>query len=222
LLNFEMAAEMATARGVTVRTVVTTDDIASAPIDNRAARRGVAGNIFVFKVAGAACDLMMPLDACAAIAQRASHRCYTMGIALEPGALLDSRRPSFQLSPNDMEIGVGVHGERGIARAKLASADAAADLILDRILEEMQPAEGDRVALLINSLGSTPHMELYILNRRVRQRLRARGVDVHRTLIGHYYTSLDMAGVSITALHLDDELVTLIDHPCNSPAWSQS
>lgn len=221
LLNFEMAAEMAAARGVPVRAVVTTDDIASAPADNRAARRGVAGNVFVFKVAGAACDRMMPLDACADIARRASQRCYSMGIALEPGALLDSRRPSFQLGPGDMEIGVGVHGERGIARARLASADAAADLILDRILDEMQPAEGDRVALLVNSLGSTPQMELYILNRRVRQRLRARGIEVHRTLIGHYYTSLDMAGVSITALHLDDELVSLLDHPCRSPAWTQ-
>jgi dihydroxyacetone kinase-like protein len=221
LLNFEMAAEMAAARGVAVRSVVTTDDIASAPVDTRAARRGVAGNVFVFKVAGAACDRMMPLDTCAALAQRASHRCYTMGIALEPGALLESRRPSFQLEPDHMEIGVGVHGERGIARARLTSADVAADLIVDRILGEMQPSEGDRVALLVNSLGSTPHMELYILNRRVRQRLRAHGVGVHRTLIGHYYTSLDMAGASITALHLDDELVPLLDHPCNSPAWSQ-
>ncbi len=136
LLNFEMAAEMAAARGVAVRSVVTTDDIASAPLDTPAARRGVAGNVFVFKVAGAACDLMMPLDACAAIALRASQRCYTMGIALEPGALLESRRPSFQLGPDDMEIGVGVHGERGIARARLTSADAAADLIMDRILRK--------------------------------------------------------------------------------------
>ena len=220
VMNFEMAAEMAAAQGVTVRSIVTTDDIASAPIDTRAARRGVAGNVFVFKIAGAACDRMLPLDTCAALAQRASQRCYTMGIALEPGASLESRRPSFRLDPNDMEIGVGVHGERGTSRAKLTTADEATDLIVDRILSEMAPAEGDRVALLVNSLGATPQMELYIINRRLRQRLRARGVQVHRTLIGHYYTSLDMAGVSITALHLDDELQSLLDHPCDAPAWT--
>lgn len=221
LMNFEMAAEMAAARGVSVRTIVTTDDIASAPIDTRAARRGVAGNVFVFKVAGAACDRMLPLETCAGLALRANQRCYTMGIALEPGASVDSQKPSFRLGADDMEIGVGVHGERGIARAPLATADSAADLIVDRILDEMRPAEGDRVALLVNSLGATPKMELYILNRRLRERLRARGVQVHRTLIGHYYTSLDMAGVSITALHLDEELTSLMDHPCHSPAWTQ-
>ncbi|CAM3404401.1 bifunctional sugar-binding transcriptional regulator/dihydroxyacetone kinase subunit DhaK [Paracoccus nototheniae] len=221
VMNFETAAEMAAARGVTVRTVVTTDDIASAPVDTRAARRGVAGNVFVFKIAGAACDRMLPLEACAALALRANQRCYTMGIALEPGASLESRKPGFRLGPDDMEIGVGVHGERGIARARLTTADEACDLITDRILSEMRPAEGDRVALLVNSLGATPQMELYILNRRLRQRLQARGVAVHRTLIGHYYTSLDMAGVSISALHLDDELVSLLDHPCATPAWTQ-
>lgn len=220
IMNFEMAAEMAAAKGVEVRTVITTDDVASAPVDTRAARRGVAGNVFVFKIAGAACDRMLSLDACAAVATRASQRCYTMGIALEPGASLESRRPSFRLGPEVMEIGVGVHGERGIDCVKVATADEATDLIIDRILGEMQPQGGDRVALLVNSLGSTPKMELYIINRRIRQRLRARGVEVHRTLVGHYYTSLDMVGVSITALHLDEELTSLIDHPCHSPAFT--
>lgn len=220
VMNFEMAADMAAARGIPVRTVVTTDDIASAPIDTRAARRGVAGNVFVFKIAGAACDRMMPLETCAALALRANQRCYTMGIALEPGASLDTRKPSFRLGPDDMEIGVGVHGERGISCTRLSTADEATDMIVDRILDEMRPVEGDRVALLVNSLGATPKMELYILNRRLRQRLRARGVEVHLTLIGHYYTSLDMAGVSITALHLDDELQSLLDHPCATPAWT--
>tara|TARA_R110000751_G_scaffold34382_3_gene85208 strand:+ start:13106 stop:15160 length:2055 start_codon:yes stop_codon:yes gene_type:complete len=220
LMNFEMAAEMAKARGVPVMTVVTTDDVASAPVDARAARRGVAGNVFVFKIAGAACDRMLPLETCAALAQRANERCYTMGVALEPGASLDTRRPSFLLGPDDMEIGVGVHGEPGVARVRVASADATADMITDRLLDEMRPAEGDEVALLVNSLGSTPHMELYILNRRLRERLKARGIKAHVTLIGHYYTSLDMAGVSITMMHLDPELKVLLDHPCTSPAMT--
>lgn len=142
-----------------------------------------------------------------------------MGIALEPGTSLETRRPSFRIGPDDMEIGVGVHGERGIASDRLVGADEATDLIVDRILSEMAPIEGDRVALLVNSLGSTPLMELYIINRRLRQRLRARGVVAHRTLIGHYYTSLDMAGMSITAMLLDDDLASLLDHPCHSPAW---
>lgn len=219
VMNFEMAADLAAAKGIPVRSIITTDDIASAPVETRAARRGVAGNVFVFKIAGAACDRMLPLDRCAELANRATQRCYTMGIALEPGTSLETRRPSFRIGPDEMEVGVGVHGERGIASDRLVSADAATDLIVDRILTEMAPAEGDRVALLVNSLGSTPQLELYIINRRLRQRLRARGVTVHRTLIGHYYTSLDMAGVSITAMLLDDELAALLDHPCQSPAW---
>lgn len=218
LMNFEMAAEMAKARGVPVKTVVTTDDVASAPVDARAARRGVAGNVFVFKIAGAACDQMLPLETCAALAQRANERCFTMGVALEPGASLDTRRPSFRLGPDDMEIGVGVHGEPGVARVRLASADETADMIVDRLLDEMRPGEGDEIALLVNSLGATPQMELYILNRRLRERLKARGVRAHLTLIGHYYTSLDMAGVSVTMMHLDAELKALLDHPCRSPA----
>lgn len=218
VMNFEMAAEMAAARGIRVRSVVTTDDIASAPVDAKSARRGVAGNVFVFKIAGAACDRMLPLDTCAELAHRATRCCYTMGIALEPGAPFETCRPSFRIGSDEMEVGVGVHGERGIASEKLATANEATDLIVDRILAEMEPAAGDRVALLVNSLGGTPLIELYIINRRLRQRLRAREIAVHQTLIGHYYTSLDMAGVSITALHLDDELASLLDHPCHSPA----
>ena len=220
VMNFDMAAELATAEGTAVRSVVTTDDIASSPIESRAARRGVAGNVFIFKIAGAAADRMLRLEACEALARRANARTFTMGLALEPCAPPETRRPSFELGPNDMEIGVGVHGEPGVARERMASADAAADLLLDRLLAELRPKEGDRVAVLVNSLGGTPAMELYIVYRRVRQRLAARGVSAVRSLVGPYYTSLDMAGVSISLLHLDDELLTLLDHPCRAPALS--
>lgn len=218
VMNFDMAAELLAAEGIAVRSVVTTDDIASSPRESRAARRGVAGNVFIFKIAGAAADRLLPLEACEAIARHANARTYTMGLALEPGSLLDSRRPSFDLGPDEMEIGVGVHGEPGVLRRGLASADECADLLLDRILEEMAPAEGDEVAVLVNSLGSTPAMELYILLRRVRQRLKARGVRVHSSLIGPYYTSLDMAGVSLSLLHLDKDLKPLLEAPCQSAA----
>lgn len=220
VMNFEMAAEMATAGGIAVRQVVTTDDIASAPVDTRAARRGVAGNVLIFKIAGAAADRMLPLEECAALVRHANERTYTMGLALEPGSLPETRRPSFELGPDDMELGVGVHGEPGVVRQKLASADDSADLLLDRILAEMNPAEGDEVAVLVNSLGSTPTMELYIMLRRVRQRLKARDLQVSLCLVGPYYTSLDMAGVSLTLMHLDKELSALLAAPCHGAALS--
>lgn len=221
LMNFEMAAEMAEAKGIPVRTVVTTDDIASAPLDARSARRGVAGNVFVFKIAGAACNRMLSLDRCADLASRAAERCMTMGVALEPGASIDTGRPSFSLGPDAMEIGVGVHGEPGVTRTEVKSADETADLIVDRILDEIDLTNGTEVALLVNSLGSTPQMELYILNRRLRRRLHAHDISVHVTLLGHYYTSLDMVGVSVTLMQLDPELKELLDDPCDSPAWTQ-
>lgn len=218
VLNFDMAAEEAAGDGIEVRSVVTTDDVASAPADAGAARRGVAGNVFVFKIAGAAADRMLPLDACEAVVRRASARTFSMGVALEPGSMPETRRPSFALGPNDMEIGVGVHGEPGVAREALAEADSVADLLLDRLLPEMRLAERDRVAVLVNSLGGTPSMELHIVHRRVRQRLRAHRIDVVESLVGPYYTSLDMVGMSLSILHLDDELLDLLRHPCRSAA----
>lgn len=221
VMNFDTAAEMAAARGVEVRTVVTTDDIASSPAENRGGRRGVAGNMFIFKIAGAACDRMLPLDTCEALARHANARTFTMGIALEPCSMPDTRRPGYLLSDDEIEIGVGVHGEPGVVRQRLGTADDAADLMVDRILAEMNPAEGDRVAVLVNSLGGTPMIELYIINRRVRQRLKAREIAVHATWVGHYFTSLDMVGASLTLLHLDETLTNLLDAPCTGAAMRQ-
>lgn len=218
VMNFDMAREMAEAEGIPVRQIVTNDDIASSPPDSRGSRRGVAGNVFVFRIAGAAAELGASLDACEAVTRRAAERTYTMGLALEPARLPDTRRPTFDLGADEMEIGVGVHGEPGVERKALASADDAADLLLDRILAEMAPASGDRVAVLVNSLGSTPAMELYILTRRIRQRLKAHRIDVRRTFVGPFYTSMDMEGVSLSMIHLDDELAALLDHPCHAPA----
>ncbi len=220
VMNFDMAAEEAMAAGIAVRSVVTVDDVASAPAYAIGSRRGVAGNVFAFKIAGAAADRMMTLEACEAITRRACSQTFSMGIALEPSSMPETRRPSFILEPNSMEIGVGVHGEPGVSRETLASADAVVDLILDRLFSEMALSEGDRVAVLVNSLGSMPAMELYIVQRRVSQRLRARQVRVMETLVGPYYTSLDMVGVSLSLLRLDDELLTLLRHPCRSVALS--
>ncbi|MCU0899345.1 MAG: dihydroxyacetone kinase subunit DhaK [Cypionkella sp.] len=218
VMNFDMAAEILEAEGVTIRSIVTTDDIASSPIEMQGTRRGVAGNVFTFKIAGAAAARRMPLDVCEALARHANARTYTMGLALEPCSLPGTRRPSFDLGPQDMEIGVGVHGEPGVERRGLETADACADLLLDRILAELPGVPGDDVAIMVNSLGSTPNYELYIVLRRVRQRLKARGLRVHRSLVGGYYTSLDMVGVSLSLMHLDAELKDLLDDPCRSAA----
>ncbi len=215
VMNFDMAAEMLAMDDIEVRTVLTTDDVASAPRDKRETRRGVAGNFFIFKAAGAACDLMLSLDECERVARKANDQTYTMGVALSPCSLPQTRRFNFEIAGDEMEIGMGIHGEPGIAREPLKSADTIVDEMLDRILGEMSPRKGDRVAVLVNSLGSTPLMELYIMNRRVKQRLDALGVAIHATWVGHYCTSLEMAGASITLLHLDNELTQMLDHPCN-------
>ena len=218
VMNFDMAAELAAMEDIAVRTVVTTDDIASASFDHRDRRRGVAGNFFIFKAAGAACDRMLPLAEVERVARRANARTFTMGVALAPCSLPQTRQPNFELGADEMEIGMGIHGEPGVMRGPLKPADAIVDDMLDRILHDMAAARGDRVAVLVNGLGATPLMELYIMNRRVRQRLDAAGLGVHATQVGNWCTSLEMSGASVTCMHLDDELTALLDHPCDCPA----
>lgn len=215
VMNFDMAAEMAAMDDIEVRTVLTTDDIASAPCDATDRRRGVAGNFFIFKAAGAACDLLMSLDQVERVARHANARTYTMGVALAPCSLPQTRVPNFRIGPDEMEIGMGIHGEPGIAREPLKTADEIVDDMMDRILDEMDSARGDSVAVLVNSLGATPLMELYIMNRRVQTRLSSAGLETHATWVGNYCTSLEMAGASVTVMHLDDELTRFIDHPCH-------
>lgn len=215
VMNFDMAAEMLEMDGIEARTVLTTDDIASAPVDAKDTRRGVAGNVFIFKAAGAAADLGLSLDEVERIARHANSRTFTMGVALSGCSLPQTRRPNFQLPAGEMEIGMGIHGEPGVRRGPLQSANDVADEIIDAILSEMKPLAGDEVAVLVNSLGSTPLMELYILYRRVAERLKAAKVNIHSSLVGPYCTSLEMAGASITVMHLDAELKRMLDHPCD-------
>lgn len=215
VMNFDMAAEMLAMDDIEVRTVLTTDDVASAPLDQKQKRRGVAGNFFIFKAAGAACDRMLSFDECERIARKANDHTYTMGVALAPCSLPQTLRPNFDIGADEMEIGMGIHGEPGVQRGTLQPADEVVDEMLDRILVEMSPSRGDKVAVLVNSLGSTPLMELYIMNRRLAQRLADIGVEAHATWVGNYCTSLEMAGASITLHHLDGELQTMLDHPCD-------
>ena len=215
VMNFDMAAEMLAMDDIDVRTVVTTDDVASAPPEQRERRRGVAGNVFVFKAAGAACDMMYGFDEVERVARLANERTYTMGVALSPCSLPQTLKPNFELGADEMEIGMGIHGEPGVARGPLKPADQVTEELVGKILDEMKPARGDRVAVLVNSLGSTPLMELYILMRKVKMMLDEAGLIIHLSLVGNYCTSLEMAGASITLMHLNDELQRLIDHPCD-------
>ncbi len=215
VMNFDMAAEMAEMDDIEVRTVLTTDDIASAPRDEQEKRRGVAGNFFIFKAAGAAADEMMSLDEVERIARHANARTFTMGVALSPCSLPQTRRWNFDLPEGEMEIGMGIHGEPGIERGPIKPADEIVDEMMDRIFDEMGAGQGDRVAVLVNGLGATPLMELYIMNRRVQARLKEAGLETHATWVGNYCTSLEMAGASVTVMHLDEELQRLIDRPCH-------
>jgi phosphoenolpyruvate---glycerone phosphotransferase subunit DhaK len=219
VMNFTMAAEMLELDGIEVRTVVTTDDAVSAPARDK--RRGVAGNVFIFKVAGAAADLGHPLDEVARLACHANARTFTMGVALSACSLPQTRRLNFELPPGEMEIGMGIHGEPGLRREALRSANAVVDEILDTLLAQMQPVTGDRIAVLVNGLGATPLMELYILNARVAARLAKAGLVIHHTLVGNYCTSLEMTGASITLMHLDETLQPLLDHPCDCAMFRQ-
>jgi dihydroxyacetone kinase-like protein len=215
VMNFDMAAEMAAMEDIEVRTVLSTDDVASAPLDQKEKRRGVAGNFFIFKIAGAAADHMWSLDECERVARKANDHTFTVGVALAPCSLPQTLRHNFEIGPDEMEIGMGIHGEPGVTREPLRPADDVTDDMLERIFAEMPARKGSKVAVLINSLGSTPLMELYVINRRVHERLERKGIDVHATWVGTYCSSLEMAGMSVTLILLDDELTELLDHPCD-------
>lgn len=218
VLNFTMAAEELEQAGIAVRHVAVADDVASAPVERKSERRGIAGDFFVFKVAGAAADLGEPLARVEALALAANEATRSIGVALSPCSLPQTGKPNFTIGDEDMEIGMGLHGEPGIRRQKLAPADAVTDELMDAILAELDLTAGSRVAVLVNGLGATSQIELYVIFRRVRQRLDALGIDIHASWVGEYATSLEMAGASVTLMKLDDTLQALLDHPCRTPA----
>lgn len=219
--NFDIAADLAAADGIRTTTVLGTDDILSAPSDRAETRRGVAGLIFAYKTAGAAADRGDDLDAVTAIAQRTVDRTRTMGVGLSPTILPAVGEPTFTLDEGEMEIGIGIHGEPGQHRGPLETADEITDRFLSELFTEIEVHDGDRVAVLVNGLGATPLEELYLIYRRAHQILADRGVTIHRRYIGEYATSLEMAGASLSVLHLDDELADLIDAPASSPFFRQ-
>ena len=218
VLNFTMAAEELEAEGTPVRQIAVTDDVASAPLERRSERRGVAGDFFVFKCAGAAADLGEPLARVEELALLANDRCRSMGVALGACSLPQTGRPNFEIGDEDMEIGMGIHGEPGMRREPLAPADAVTDTLMAPILDELDLRAGDRVAVLVNGLGATTQLELFLIFRRVRQILSERDIIIHANWVGEYATSLEMAGACITLLKLDETLTRLLDHPCRTAA----
>jgi dihydroxyacetone kinase-like protein len=218
-MNFDMASEMADfENSIKVNSVIGKDDVS---ISNRDNRRGVAGIFFVFKVAGAAADEMLPLEEVTRIAQKAADRVHTMGVALSPCTIPRVGHPSFELGENEMEIGMGIHGEAGIRRGQMASADEIVDEMMKPILDDADLGNGDEVAVLMNGLGATPLEEQYIAYKRVHDILTSRGIGIFHVYAGEFATSMEMAGLSISVFKLDEELKRLLSKPAHTPFFSQ-
>lgn len=219
VLNFDMAAELAEMEDIEVKTVLVNDDVASAPLDRIHDRRGIAGDVIVFKIAGAAANAGLSLEEVARVAQKANDSTRSIGVALSPGSIPDSGKPTFTLPDDEIEFGMGIHGEPGVKRAPLMKADELTDQMLSYLLEDLPFAAGDEVAVLVNGLGSTTLMELMIVNRRVAQVLQERGIAIYDTDINSYCTTQEMGGVSITLTRLDDELKEYYNQPAYSPFY---
>jgi len=219
VLNFEMAGELAEAEGIQTDYVVTNDDVAVEDSTFTSGRRGIAGTLLVHKTCGAAADDGKDLAGIKALAEKVNGNVRSMGMALTSCTPPESGEPIFQIADDEMEVGVGIHGEPGIERKKIEPADSIVDQMLDKILGDSVDFSGSEVAVMINGMGGTPLMELYIAYARVADRLKDEGVGVWRMpYVGDYMTSLEMAGFSITLLKLDEEMKGYLAAPCDVPA----
>lgn len=216
-MNFDLAAELAEAEGITVRTVLGADDVASAPKGEEKRRRGIAGIFFLYKIAGAKAEEGADLEQVHAVTAHAAANVRSMGVALAPCTVPAAGRPTFEVPAGQMEIGMGIHGEPGVRRGPLETADAVTDQLIDALLADLPHSRGDRVDVLVNGLGATPIEELYIAFRRASTRLTGAGLKIRRVWVGEYATALEMAGMSISLMRMDDELARLMDAPASSP-----
>ena len=221
VLNFDMASELAADEGIEVRSIAGADDVASAPKGQEARRRGIAGIFFLYKVAGARAAEGASLDEVVAVVERTAANLRSAGMALSPTVIPASGRPTFELPEGQMEIGMGIHGEPGVRRGPIETADEIADELLETIATDLELAAGDDVAVLVNGLGATPKEELYILYRRVAADLAGRRIRVRRPWIGEFATSMEMAGASLSVLRLDDEIWRLLQAPAHTPFYEQ-
>lgn len=218
VMNFEMAADMARDEGIKVAQVVVNDDVAVKDSLYTVGRRGVAGTVFVHKIAGAMAETGADLDAVQAVAQKVIDNVRTMGAAIEPCTVPAAGKPGFELAEDEMEVGIGIHGEPGTHREKILTADEITDKLLAQILADIDYV-GSEVAVMINSSGATPLMELFIINNRVADVLAEKGVKVYKTFVGEFMTSIEMAGFSISLLKLDDQLKGLLDAKADTPGF---
>lgn len=218
VLNFETAAELAEAEGVQVRTVLVNDDVAVEDSLYTAGRRGVGGTVLVEKIAGAAAERGDSLDDVAAVGEKVNNNVRTMGVALSACTVPHAGSPSFDLEDDEIEIGIGIHGEPGRHKIPLESADAITDALLEPVLTDLGIVAGDKVLLFVNGMGGTPLGELYIVYRRAARVITDRGATVERSLVGNYITALEMQGCSISVLRLDDEMTGLWDAPVHTAA----
>ena len=220
VMNFEMACEMVEADGIKTKKVIVADDIASASESEKSKRRGIAGMIFVFKNAGAIAETGASLEDVFKLASETNNNISTLGVALSPCILPEAGKPTFEISDDEIEIGMGIHGEPGIKREKLRNADPLIDDLCKRILNDFKLNDKNQVCVMINSLGATPLEELYIISKRVNENLSKSNIKNAKTYVGRYATSMEMAGMSITTLKLNDNLKKYLLAKSECPFWN--
>ena len=219
VMNFDMASEMLEMEDIKVESVVVADDVASAPKEEKEKRRGVTGMLYVFKTTGAIAESGADFDEVKRVAVKTNENIRTMGIALTPTILPQAGKPTFEIGDDEMEIGMGIHGEPGIRRGKLKTANEITEELSEKLLSDIDLNKGDKVSILINSLGATPHEELFIVANKFNNILSDNGIINSKSYVGRYATSMEMAGMSITILKLDDELEKLLLEEANCPFW---
>lgn len=217
IMNFGLASDLAEAEDIEVESVVVKDDVAVPDSTYSTGRRGIAGTVFVHKIAGAKAELGGSLKEVKAAAEKAIANIRSMGMAMSPCILPAVGKPGFILEDDEIEIGMGIHGEPGVERTQVKTAKETAGILLEKILKDYDYT-GSEVAVLVNGLGGTPLMELYILNMEIQKLLEEENIRAYKTLVGNYMTALDMTGCSLTLMKLDDELKELLDAPCDTPA----
>ena len=221
VMNFEMAADLARDEGIDVEQVIVADDVAVENSTWTTGRRGIAGTVLVHKIAGACAESGGDLQTVKRVAEKVIANVRSMGMAVNACTVPAAGKPSFDLADDEVEIGIGIHGEPGTHREKISSVNEIADKLLAKILAEGIYSAGDEVAVLVNGMGGTPLMELFVANKHVNEVLAGKGLTVAKTIVGNYMTSLDMEGFSITLLKLDDELKALLNAPADTPAFVQ-
>jgi len=219
VMNFELAADMAKAEGIPVQQVIATDDVGSGSKEKASNRRGVVGEFFAWKIVGAKAEAGGSLEGCKTVAEKVNNYTRTLGVALSPCTVPAKGTPTFTLAEDEMEYGVGHHGEPGTAKTKMMTADQITEKMTLEVIEDLPFGSGDEVAVLINGLGATPMIELYVCFRKVKQILDGRRIKIERSYVGEYFTALEMAGFSVTLMKLDPELKSLLEAPADTPYY---